>query len=103
MINPETENLLTPREAAKLQILRVNGKGPHVRCVQRWIERGRKSDQGGIVILESIRMPFGKGKVTSAEAVARFIAALNHAGMPTTAARRRQIERANQQLEAAGL
>jgi len=70
MIDPTTENLLTPIQVARLFPGR-SGTGVSVATVWRWLSgRGRRG-----VVLESIRV--GGSRYSSREAVSRFVQHVN--------------------------
>lgn len=84
----EVRNLLPPRSG---------GRKIGLATIYRWTNKGSHG-----VRLEYARVPWGR--VTSVEAVERFIARLNsgHRGSPTTltpARRQREIDRATKRLE----
>ncbi len=75
MINAHAEKLLTPAEAAAQEVFRRFGRRPHLSTIYRWMSRGARNLSGQRVRLESLKTP--GGRVTSQEAIARFIFALN--------------------------
>ncbi|MCC7350038.1 MAG: DUF1580 domain-containing protein [Phycisphaerales bacterium] len=96
-MNLQSETCMSLKEAAGLPELQSGGRGPHLATVWRWASAGVRG-----VVLETGRI--GGKRVTSAEAVRRFLARL--AGdqvMPASAARAKQIETANAELAAAGI
>lgn len=107
MIDVRTEEVLTLAEAAKLKFLprRRRGAKPHLATLHRWATHGSHG-----VVLETVRI--GSTLCTSVEAVVRFIertttakpAVAEASPAPTTPARRaREVARAVEQCEAAGL
>jgi len=103
MIDPETEELLSPREVASLPAFKRGGKPAHISSVWRWFSRGCRSTTGQRVKLESLRVPPG-GVVTSRQAVSRFINALNNvAEAPPTKSRRAAVDHAEAELRSAGI
>ena len=97
MIDIEKETLLAPAEVARLPMFRRHGRAVNVSTVWRWITHGVRARSGRRVRLESIKMP--SGSFSSAEAAARFVAALNHCDSSRANARRSR-ERALWQVEA---
>jgi hypothetical protein len=101
-IDITTETLLSPTEAARERVFRRNGKSIHASAIYRYIVRGCTNPRGERIRLETIRTPMGVR--TSREAITRFIAALSGQSLPasTSATRKKQIEQAEKELEAAG-
>lgn len=103
MIDPNSENLISLADAGRLLPARRRGKKPHISCVYRWTTTGCKG-----IVLESLQC--GGTRVTSREALARFLEALTLAS-PTGAQmavrsptkRRRAAERAIEALEREGV
>lgn len=105
MIDLLNETVVSLSEAAKHPALprRRAGKRPHVSTLHRWSTSGCRG-----VKLETIR--FGGTLCTSLEAIQRFANCLTardrgHESAPvvTPARRRREIERANRELDAVGI
>ena len=102
-IDYETENIITLGEACRA----FPPNGISDATMARWIQRGVKVKSGGdFVKLETIVI--GGRRLTSREAIGRFIAAQNaddtHAPAKITPAqRRRQSEAARQALQEAGI
>lgn len=101
MIDPLNETVVSLHDAANLCPKR-HGKKPHISCLYRWTSTGCRGE-----ILESIQV--GGTRCTSREALARFFRRLteNTKGAPapshTSAQRRKEIERVEQELENAGI
>ena len=99
-IDPLRETLISLSDAAKLLPARRGGKRPHVSCLYRWTVSGCKG-----AILESLQC--GGTRVTSKEALSRFLEALTYGvHRPTVRSplkRERAVERAVQALEAEGV
>lgn len=99
-IDPLAETLVSLTDAARSLPPRRGGKKPHVSCLYRWTVSGCKG-----VILESLQC--GGTRVTSKEALSRFLEALTYgADRPTVRSplkRHRAAERAIQSLEAEGV
>ena len=100
MIDISAEHLIPIREVPHRLPPRPKGKCVHISAVYRWIQRGVRG-----VRLESIRV--GGTSYTSVEALQRFASLLSsgdHADSmdpaATTATRRKQIERAEREVEA---
>jgi hypothetical protein len=97
MIDPNTEELISCSEAAK----GIPGR-PNTSTVWRWQQRGVRG-----IKLESVLV--GGKRMTSREAVDRFIAAVNAAAdgeqvqPETPAQRQRAIESAEREAEALGV
>jgi hypothetical protein len=102
MIDPNTETLISLADAAKSMPPRRAGKKPHVSCLYRWTTTGCKG-----VVLESLQC--GGTRVTSREALARFLRRLTQGdagdvpAVRTVAQRQRAAERALRELDAEGL
>ena len=102
-INYETETIITLGEACR----RVPPDGASTATIARWIQRGIKvKATGKVVKLETIAI--GGRRVTSLEAMSRFITAQNADDVPATpvisaSQRRRQSEAARVELEKAGV
>ena len=102
-IDLEAEQLITLSEASGLFPARRRGKKPSFTCIWRWVVNGI-----GGVKLEAVKV--GSTLCTSKAAIGRFIAAQTandpriNAGRSrtTSSARRKQIERAEAELEEAG-
>ncbi len=75
MIDLHSESQLSLSTAAKLPQLLVNGRPPHISALFRWASYGAKNNEGVRIKLETFRTP--RGRVTTAEAVDRFLAQLN--------------------------
>jgi len=99
-IDADAESLITLKKAAKLPMLRVDGKNPHFGSIYRWTLQGCRG-----VKLETIRV--GGTTCTSVEAVRRFLERLSNpaprADDPTPSTRVRQIRAAEATLAAAGI
>lgn len=100
MIDLATERLIALREVPKHLPPRPTGRRIHISAVYRWIQRGVRG-----VRLDSIQV--GGTTYTSVEALQRFADGLSSRGptdraglAPTTATRRKQIERAAREAEA---
>ena len=100
MIDISIENLIPIRDVPRRLPPRPTGKRVHISAVYRWIQRGVQG-----VRLEYIKI--GGTTYTSKEALQRF--ADRHTGnggpsqetqLPATATRRKQIERAEREVEA---
>lgn len=105
MIDIESEDLIDLRAACREKVFRnaTTGKPLHISGMYRHVMRGARSVNGERVRLEFIRTPGGLR--TSREAIVRFISALTvdvAQSLPTTAARRRQVKSAENELRAAG-
>lgn len=85
-IDPLSEQLISFAEAARLLPARRAGKRPHTSCLYRWSVSGCKG-----VVLESCQC--GGTRVTSREALARFIAALSRPGAVTSPSYRTPAQR----------
>ncbi len=105
MIDLTNEQVLSLAQAAKHPALprRRAGKRVHIATLHRWATRGCRGIQ-----LETIR--FGGTRCTSLEAVQRFCERLSDADpcvsaqiSVTPARRRREIARAEKELEQAGI
>lgn len=96
-MNLQGETCMSLKEAARLPELQSGGHGPHLATVWRWAGQGVRG-----VTLETGRI--GGRRVTSVEAVRRFLARLaDDVMVPPSAARAEQIEAANAELAAAGI
>jgi hypothetical protein len=99
MIDISTEHLIPIRDVPHHLPPRPTGRRVHVSAVYRWILRGVRG-----VRLETIRI--GGTSYTSAEALQRFADGLNASSSneltarPTTSTRRKQIERAEREVQA---
>lgn len=94
-----SERIVTLPQAAKLVPVTRNGKPPHASTIWRWAVRGLNGTK-----LETIQI--GGLRATSAEALQRFFERLSSGNKPvaiTPASRRRAIERAERELDAAGI
>ncbi len=102
MLNLSKEKLISFNEATKLFPHGRHGKRPHVATIYRWTQKGHNG-----VLLEYAQLP--SRRVTSVEAVHRFIKALTKQNDPrrdgfrleTPAQQRRRqsrIEKAEQEL-----
>ena len=100
MIDLDREAILTFTEAARRVPMRRRGKPTHVATIHRWAKNGVRG-----VRLESLRL--GGGLVTSVEALQRFAESLTAGdGVPvvrTSAQRERAADRAERELQAAGV
>ncbi len=102
-IDVETETIITLGEGCR----EIPPNGISDATIARWIQKGVKVKAlNAYVRLETIVI--GGRRLTSKEAIARFIAAQNAADVPATPAitptqRRRQSEAARQALQEAGI
>lgn len=106
MIDTKHEELLTFSQASRYFPPGRRGKRPHRATLYRWSVYGVHG-----IRLESIAMP--SCRVTSREAIARFLQALTEADdlrhpspartAPTIRHRQREIAAANRKLDAAGI
>jgi hypothetical protein len=100
MIDPNCETLVSLSEAARSLPARRRGKRPHISCLYRWTTHGCKG-----VILESLQC--GGTRITSREAVSRFLEALTYGTekppVRSPAKRQRDIEKAVAELEREGV
>lgn len=100
MIDIQNETVLSLTEAARHLPRRRAGKRPHVATLYRWAQGGVRG-----VILETIQV--GGTLCTSIEALQRFCERLtNPDAAPsarTSRARKRQIARAEKELDDAGI
>jgi len=100
MIDLEIENVMSLANAAKTLPRRRQGKKPHVSTLFRWASRGVRG-----VRLETIRV--GGTICTSTEALQRFCNALTEPDWPppgrTNRQRQAAIDRANRELDEAGI
>ena len=103
MLNLSTETPLSLKAACRLKILSRDGRPPHVSAIYRWTTRGVR----GIVLETAFN---GRCRVTTAEAVTRWVEALSRAADPAppaassaSAARRRALREAERELDAAGI
>jgi len=96
-MDPRKETCLSLKEAAQLPELRAGGRGPHLATVWRWASAGVRG-----VTLETAHI--GGRRVTSQEAVSRFLARLAGEPMvPPSAVRAKQIQAAQDELAEAGI
>jgi len=100
MIDLELESPVTLRYAARLPQCRRNGKPLHLATLFRWAQRGIRG-----VKLETVTQ--GGARVTTAEAIERFFAALadpnaNISPSRTPTQRQRAHEKAEANLAKAG-
>jgi hypothetical protein len=93
MIDLGNEAVLTLSHACQLPELRRNGRSPHVTTLLRWALRGCRG-----VKLETARS--GGRRVTSREAVIRFLIRLN-GGAPEPSASASELALAHARAEAA--
>ena len=106
MIDVMTETIVDFPAACRHPALRNSrtGKASSLASLYRFIQRGARSVSGERVKLETIRLPAGMR--TSTEAVERFIRALNDPDAmppaPRSASRKKQVDRAEAELQAAG-
>ncbi len=101
MIDPEKEEIISLKEAARLPCLRVNGRPRHIATVWRWYHDGRGNPP---VFLEMAWI--GGLRVTSREAVGRFLAHINSGGKRlyrTPAEKHRDLARVNEELAREGI
>ena len=85
------------------------GKPVHVSTISRWRSPGVRRRDGSYITLRAVRLP--SGWATTAEWVEEFIDAVTAdksgqsppAAIRTTARRRREIERANRELDDIGI
>lgn len=101
MIDIQREHLLSFSQARRHRALRSrDGRSGSLAKVYRLTSTGVRG-----VVLESLTLP--SGKVTSLEAIDRFITKLSNPQvielMPTPSERRRQLNRASRVLEEAGI
>jgi hypothetical protein len=99
MFDPQIEEPLTLKQAAKLPMLRKNGKPIHVATLFRWTTCGCRG-----VVLESIQI--GGSRCVSRESLLRFFAALTGPKAQakfTPAWKRKQDEIDARELEEAGI
>ena len=100
MIDLQTETVLSFSDAASHLPRRRAGKRPHVATLYRWASRGVRG-----VKLETIRV--GGTLCTSIEALQRFCERLTDPHAPpasqTTAAREREAQKAERQLDEIGI
>jgi len=101
MIDLTNETVLNFADAASRLPRRRAGKKPHVATLYRWAMGGCRG-----VKLETIRV--GGTLCTSVEALQRFCERLSNPGsdsprLPTTKQRERQIDKAERELEQAGI
>jgi hypothetical protein len=108
VIDLTTETPLPLAVAARLVPPGRNGKQCHLSTLLRWILRGCRGPDGGMVRLEGVRL--GDRWVTTRQAIQRFALALTPRldGEPAPAPRteghrRRASERAAAELERAGI
>jgi hypothetical protein len=108
VIDVNTETLLEPRQALKHPALRARDGGDgHIAKLHRLFQKGVKAADGTCLHLEYVRCP--SGKKTSVEAIARFVERLTlgagaaRPGAMTTAAVRRQQQRADAELDRLGI
>lgn len=105
MIDIDTEQLLSPKEATRHPAFRnAKGRPGSLAAVYRAINPGARAVTGERVRLEVVKVP--SGIRTSREAVGRFIAKLsNRDAAPTfsPAAQRRNAARVDAALNAAGI
>lgn len=102
MIDAKTESLTSPKDATGHPVFQRLGQRPHLSTIYRWMTRGARSLTGRSVRLESMKTP--GGRVTSQEAIARFIAALNDLETGTVVATSDSgTARALRELEAEGI
>lgn len=98
MIEIQTEQVLSLSEAARHLPRRRAGKRPHVATLYRWAKYGVRG-----VMLETLQV--GGTLCTSVEALQRFCNRLSgdEPDVRPTNSRRRDIERAEQELKRAGI
>jgi hypothetical protein len=112
MFDLTTERPIGLREAAKIPPSFRQDTPTHISTVLRWITKGVKLANGEVVRLEGARL--GGRWTTTIEAVERFMQRLTtgalgdvpSANTPparTTRQRRRELERVDRELDAAGL
>ena len=105
MIDPKSETLLRLNAAGHLPALMATGKPAGASSMWRYHKHGRESLAGRLVKLETIRLP--AGIFTSAQAVDRFVAALNDQPDPAapaaTPASSASIDKAEAELADAGI
>jgi hypothetical protein len=102
-IDPNSEQLVSLTDAARLLPARRKGKKPHTSCLYRWSVSGCKG-----IVLESLQV--GGTRCTSREALARFIEALTLASptgpqmsVRSPIKRQRAAEKAIRELERQGV
>jgi hypothetical protein len=97
VIDVELESLLTFREARKLPILRRDGRQPDLATLYRWSSVGCRG-----VVLDSCQL--GSTRMTSREAIVRFITALSdRAPVSSRPSAGRSHEAAVRELQADGI
>ena len=99
MINLNDETVCSLADATKHLPRRRAGKRPSVSCIYRWAQNGVHG-----VKLETIQV--GGTKCTSLEAMQRFFDRLTNPDAPVTQptrTRQREIDKAESELEAAGI
>ncbi len=98
MIDIQSETLLSLTDAAARLPRRRKGKKPHVATLYRWAKRGVKGHR-----LETIQI--GGTLCTSSEAMQRLFNALGGESPTavTSPSRKREIRKAERELEAAGI
>jgi hypothetical protein len=102
-----TETTLSLAQAARRLPPGRNGAPCSLQCVLRWVLNGSRALDGKLVRLEAVRL--GGRWITSAEAIARFAAALtpptseNVLSSRTPRQRRRAAEQAERELEKLGI
>jgi Protein of unknown function (DUF1580) len=98
---------LGPAQVAKLIPPRRGGKATNPSCIWRWMTSGCRVG-GRVVLLENVRI--GPNRLTSRSAVMRFLQAMQDptppptpAAKPAPARRRREVERAAEELADLGV
>lgn len=101
MIDPKKESPITLDVAASHPAFRRNGRKPHKSSLWRWIAAGATAADGHTrVRLETFHTPYGT--CTSAEAIDRFVAALNGRDVEQAAPSTSAGDAAAAELTAAG-
>src|SRR5262249_27113213 len=106
MIDISTESILSLRQAAKLLPSARQGRPVSFQCVLRWVLNGARGPDGQLIRLQGVRI--GSRWLTSREAIQRFAEALTPeiatpAPSRTRRQRRREAQKAEQELERMGI
>jgi hypothetical protein len=96
------ETRITFAQAARLPILKVGGRAPHIQSLWRWSTTGIRRGEHRIK-LETVCV--GGRRLTSAESVSRFIERLNSTAPtePTPSQKSSRYQRAVKELAEAGI
>lgn len=107
MIDVTTQEVLPLSKARNF----IKGKRPSIATIHRWALQGIRAADGRTVRLETVQL--GGARVTSAEAIQEFVDALTEArtppapgprdARPLTLTKKRRVEQAERELDAAGL